>query len=242
LGGSATHPQKFSKEPLLPTNPCPDDAERVHGVPSRDRQRTTLLRTSGELKAYWAAALHLPTPVSQFFRVGLLTGQRRSQILRLRRDQVKEIGVPPIRAMLFGEADMKMEEMHLCPLTGMVENILDELPVFEGSPWYFTYDGSRPFNYLTRYKEDMDRMMTLSGWVIHDLRRTIRSHMESIELPNGENIKTEVLEQILSHKQQGIVGVYQLYRHLKRMRDALELWQQYLMKIVHGKLDIELVV
>jgi integrase len=146
-------PAEVSKEPLLPANPCPNTPERVHGVPTKDQKRKMLLRTSDELRAYWAAALRLPTPASQFFRVDLLTGQRRSQILKLRRDQVKEVAVPPIRTMLFGEVDMKMEEMHLCPLTGMVESILDELPVFEGSPWYFTYDGSRPFNSLDRYKK-----------------------------------------------------------------------------------------
>lgn len=85
-------------------------------------------------------------------------------------------------------------------------------------------------------------MMQLSGWIIHDLRRTIRSHLETIELSNGHKIKTEVLEQILSHKPQGILGVYQLYRHLKEMRDALELWQKYLMHIVRGELDIDLAV
>jgi hypothetical protein len=233
---------EVSLEPLLPSNPMPNKPERIHGVPAKDRKRKTLLRTSDELRAYWSAALKLPTPASEFFRAGLLSGQRRSQIACLRRDMIREVGVPPIRCLLFGEPDMKMEEMHLLPVTGGMERLLDALPVFEGSPWLFTYSGERPFQSVVRYKEKMEEMMKNGSWVFHDMRRTIRSHMSSLEFPNGQKIQDEVLEMILSHKPQGIVGIYMLYRRLKEMRDALELWEEYLMKIVLDELDVELAV
>jgi integrase len=235
-------PAAVSKEPLLPANPCPNSPERVHGMSTKDQQRTQLLRTSAEIQSYWRAACALPRPVNQYFRVALLTGQRRSQILKLRRDMIQHIGVPQIKTMLFGEKSMKMEQLHLCPLTDMVASILDELPMFEGSPWCFTYDGARPFKSTHPYKEKMEQTMQMHDWVTHDMRRTLRSHMSSLEFGNGQKIQDTVLEQILSHKPQGITGVYQLYRHLKEMRDALELWEQYVMEIVRGELNIDLPV
>jgi integrase len=233
-------PSAVSKEPLLPANPCPSSPERTHGMSAKNQQRTQFLRTSAEIQSYWRAACALPRPANQFFRVALLTGQRRSQILKLRRDMIQDIGVPQIKTMLFGEKSMKMEELHLCPLTDMVASILDELPMFEGSPWYFTYDGARPYNNLGRNKERMDRLMQMDDWVTHDMRRTLRSHMSSLEFDNGQKIQDAVLEQILSHKPQGITGVYKLYSHLKEMRGALELWEQYLVDILRGELNIEL--
>jgi hypothetical protein len=50
------------------------------------------------------------------------------------------------------------------------------------------------------------------------------------------------MELILSHKPLGAEGVYLPYRHLKEMKAAFELWEEYLIKIVSGELEIELAV
>jgi integrase len=183
-------PAEVSKEPLLSANPCPGQGKKVHGVSSRDMNRRVLLRKSDELRSYWVGALELPTPASQIFRGALLTGQRRSQLVRLRRDMIKTLGVPPTRAMLFGEPQMKMEELHIAPLTTMMQSMLDELPSFEGSPWFFTYDGERAFESLWRYKAEVEDAMELKGWVLHDMRRTLRSHVASLEFSNVRKSRT----------------------------------------------------
>ena len=85
---------------------------------------------------------------------------------------------------------MKMEELHIAPLTTMMQSMLDELPSFEGSPWFFTYDGERAFESLWRYKAEVEDAMELKGWVLHDMRRTLRSHVASLEFSNVRKSRT----------------------------------------------------
>ena len=229
-------PAEVSREPLLPSNPCPKRGLRIHGVTPEELKRTVLLETASKLRSFWYAALHLPRPASQLFRVSLLNGQRRSQFAKLERHQIEDMVIH------FDRDVMKMNESHLLPLTRITQDILNELPFFEGSRYIFTHDGKFPFNSFALYKEKIDELSGLSGWVIHDLRRTLRSHMSALRFPDGRKIEDKVSEMILAHKRKGVEGIYDMYKCLPEMREDLELWQQHLMRILRGELDLDLAV
>jgi integrase len=62
----------------------------------------------------------------------------------------------------------------------------------------------------------------MGAWVIHDLRRTVRSHLSQ------RGIAREIGEAVLNHAPPGLVGTYDLYKFLPEKRQALDLWAKVL--------------
>ena len=59
----------------------------------------------------------------------------------------------------------------------------------------------------------------LPRWVLHDLRRTIRTNLSALDVPDT------VAEAVIGHGRKGIQRVYDRWRYLPQIRDALEAWQ-----------------
>ena len=85
-----------------------------------------------------------------------------------------------------------------------------------------------PFGTLpnfARHKAQLDKASGVSGWVLHDLRRTFASGLAALGVP------IPVVEKLLNHVSgtfSGIVGVYHRYDYAKEMREAVELWQKHI--------------
>jgi integrase len=67
---------------------------------------------------------------------------------------------------------------------------------------------------------------TLKPWVIHDLRRTLRTHLSALRIPD------HIAEMVIGHGRQGLQRVYDQHRYLDEMREALTLWSARLRSIV----------
>jgi hypothetical protein len=63
--------------------------------------------------------------------------------------------------------------------------------------------------------------------VNHDLRRTIRSALSALRIPQN------VAEAVLGHVPPGIIGTYDTHEYLDEKREALELWAKRLDVIVN---------
>jgi integrase len=66
----------------------------------------------------------------------------------------------------------------------------------------------------------------LPKWTPHDLRRTARTEMARIGIPE------EHAEAVLNHKKQGIVKVYNLHQYADEKKAALLLWEAELLRII----------
>ena len=66
----------------------------------------------------------------------------------------------------------------------------------------------------------------LPKWTPHDLRRTARTEMARIGVPE------EHAEAVLNHKKQGIVKVYNLHQYADEKKAAMLLWEAELLRII----------
>ena len=66
----------------------------------------------------------------------------------------------------------------------------------------------------------------LPPWTPHDLRRTARTAMARLGVPE------EHAEAVLNHKKQGIVKVYNLHQYTNEKKAALLLWEAELLRII----------
>ena len=64
-------------------------------------------------------------------------------------------------------------------------------------------------------------------WVIHDIRRTVRTRLASLR------VSDMVAEMVIGHGRKGLQRVYDQHTYEAEMRDALELWAARLRDIVN---------
>lgn len=65
---------------------------------------------------------------------------------------------------------------HVVPLSGLAQRVLAATPN-TGKRWVFSNDGVVPLCNSSKAKRDFDKACGVSGWVVHDLRRSARSLM-----------------------------------------------------------------
>jgi len=121
----------------------------------------------------------------------------------------------------------RVPAVHEVPLTPLAIELLRSLPWFAGSDWIFTVDGRYPISSFTRLKKKLDKTSGVTGWTLHDLRRTGRTLMADLE------VLDETAERVLGHSQGGLMATYNVSRHRKQKTAALLALEADLLRIVN---------
>jgi integrase len=201
---------------------------------------STRVLSDDEIRAYWAAAEAAPYPLGPFFKMLLLTGQRKSEVAGAHWPEISHNRriwtVPPER--------FKSGQSHLVPLSEDALSLIGDLPRFEGEDdsdcLFSTTNGRKPINGFSKAKENLDAAMlevlrkenpkaTLPGWVFHDVRRTVRTRL------SGLRVNSEIAEMVIGHGKTGIERIYNHHQYEDEMREALDRWAAALRKILDPK-------
>jgi integrase len=209
------------------------ESSPTHGMrPARvigaKKPRSRVL-TDAELQAVWKASEELGYPYGPFVRLLMITGQRKSECADAQWpefDFEKRLWViPPGR--------MKMDAAHVVPLTSEAIAVLEGLPRFQSGQYLFSFAfGKTPINSFSKAKENLDKLMIakelprISPWVFHDIRRTVRTHLSALPVPDL------VRELVIAHAKPGFHKVYDQHAYEQEKRHALELWAARLRSIV----------
>jgi integrase len=178
-----------------------------------------------ELRAIWRTADGLTNPSRAFVKALILTGQRRDEVRCIK---WTELDLDD-RLWTLPAARNKGKREHKVPLANAVVELLDELPRL--GPFAFTVGGTKPYAGTKRLKEILDRDSAVSGWVLHDIRRTVHSGLAEL------HIAEEVAERVLNHADKGLGKVYNRHSYLAEMRAALEAWAMHIAVIVGDARD-----
>src|SRR5262249_51847011 len=117
--------------------------------------------------------------------------------------------------------------------------LLEGLPHFAGDHLFSTTAGKKPVDGFSKAKLRLDGAMQallrgemLEPFVIHDLRRTVRSRLSELRVPKV------VAELVIGHTLPGLLKVYDHWEHLDEKRDALDLWAARLREILNPHANI----
>jgi integrase len=174
----------------------------------KPRQR---ILSDDEIVKFWEATDALGYPYRDLYRLLLLTGVRLREAAHAKWAEIEGTlwTIPPER--------FKSDTHHLVPLSGMAMQIINELP--RCGEHLFTINGKRPIDNFSKNKVRLDKLMGVSGWVVHDLRRVVRSKLASL------GVTDTVAELVLGHGKSDVLQrTYNLYQYQPEMRDALERW------------------
>jgi integrase len=199
-------------------------ARLATGLAGDDLRRDRVLSDT-ELAAIWHAAGS--DAFGSLVKLLILTGQRRGDWSDAAWPEISRTDDGDV-LVIPGER-YKNKREHRVPLSPKIVRLLRGLPRFDGSDWVLSNDGKVALGSFTRPKRRLDKASGVTGWVLHDLRRTVRSHMPGLDVPR------DVSERLLGHAQHVLDRVYDHHNYTPQVRAALEAWERRLDGIIAKK-------
>jgi integrase len=214
------------------------DQSPAEGVPlpSKEVARDRVLDDS-ELAQVILAARKIGGPYGGIVELLALTGQRREEVAGL---QWEELNLAQ-RIWTLPKSRTKNEKAHVIHLSEQ------SMAVLTGADWpapyMFSLLGTKPFQEFSRAKRRLDELSGVTGWRLHNLRRSCVSGMARL------GIAPHIADKILNHQAgiiSGVAAVYQRHDFLAERRTAVEKWGAHIggvlaMMSQEGRIDLKAV-
>jgi integrase len=141
----------------------------------------------------------------------LLTAQRRTKIVTLKWADVSADGEWNIP-----KEPREKDSAGTLVLPKQVLAIIHAQTQLGSNPYVFAGRGDGPFNGFSKCKGRFDKACGVSGWTLHDCRRSARSLMSSA------GVRPDVAERVMGHAIAGVEGVYDRHSYRNEKADALK--------------------
>jgi integrase len=190
-----------------------------------ERARSRILNDD-ELRAVWNTAASQPGAFPALLQFLLLTAGRRNECRNMVWVEIDGADWTLPAARNKTKVDL------VRPLSDAALALLKRVPRIDAGPFVFTTTGRRPIGGLERYKKRFDEACGVTGWTLHDLRRTARSLM------SRAGISPDHAERCLGHIIGGVRGVYDRHEYHAEKLQAYEALAALIERIVHPSANI----
>jgi integrase len=184
-------------------------------------QRRQRVLDDDEIRAIWRAAEATPSVFGYLVQFLLLTTVRRNEAAGMRRSEV--VGDNWIIPAQRYKTNLEL----VIPLSAAGRAVLARVPRIGNSDFVFTTDGKTPISGFSKFKRAFDKACGVSGWTLHDLRRTARSLM------SRAGISSDIAERALGHVLTGIRGTYDRHAYYNEKKFAFEALAGQIERILH---------
>lgn len=208
--------------------------------PTVERDRVL---SDDEVKILWLAFDGMAEPLRSFFKVLLLTGQRRGEVATMQWTHVDlDTALWTIPREL-----VKADRVQEVPLSPLAMEILSDMD--KRGDYVFTTrtNGDKAISGFSKAKASADAKAVeivhkdaeergekphpISDWRLHDLRRTCGTGMARLGIENS------TISRVLNHAEGGVTKIYNRYSYLKEKRDALDMWSAHIEGLVGRAAD-----
>ena len=190
----------------------------------KEQARTRTL-TDDELRAIWKTAEAADGPFPGLVRFLLLTAARRNEAAAMTWAEVdgSDWTLPASRNK--AKADL------IRPLSKAALATLEARPRIKGNPHVFT-TGRGSLSGFSKFKREFDKTCGVTGWTLHDLRRTARSLM------SRAGVNSDHAERCLGHVIGGVKGIYDRHAYHAEMGLAYEKLAALVESIVNPQANV----
>jgi integrase len=205
------------------------DANPVTGTnkPEDSAPRERVL-SNDELVAIWNACLD--SGYGRIVKLLTLTGARREECGAMMVTEIDlDAGTWTIPA-----ARAKNGREHMLPLSPAARAIIAKVERIEGQDHLFGGAADHGFQRWSAAKRELDNRSGVTGWTLHDIRRTAATRMADL------GIQPHIVEAVLNHQsghKRGVAGTYNRSAYTAEVKTALERWAAHLEALVAGRED-----
>jgi integrase len=190
-------------------------------LPAKEAARDRVL-SDDELAWIILAARQIGYPYGGIVEMLALTGQRREEVARCTWGEIDKDS----RIWKLSSERTKNAKPHEVYLSDQAVAVLSR--VDESGEFVFSRSGIAPFQDFSLAKRKLDQLSGVTGWRLHDLRRTCVSGMARL------GVAPHVADKILNHQNgaiSGIAAVYQRHDFLAERKQALKVWGAHVARI-----------
>jgi integrase len=183
-------------------------------APARETARDRVLNDD-ELALIVGAAREIDGPYGGIVELLALTGQRREEVAQLTWDELDLAS----QTWTLPASRTKNGKPHIVHFSQAAITVLMRIPRL--GRFVFSLSGTKPFQGFSQAKLELNRLSGVTGWRLHDLRRTCVSGMARL------GVAPHVADKVLNHQTgtiSGVAAVYQRHEFLVERKDALERW------------------
>ncbi|KAK0366153.1 hypothetical protein LTR94_003775 [Friedmanniomyces endolithicus] len=193
-----------------------------------------------EIRYLWCALEREEEIWADGYRLALLTGQRKLEIIGALRSEVDVAA----RHITISADRMKQNRAHVVPLSDQAWEIVDRRLKATTSKYLFPVDHGK--THLTCFskrqaaiKAAVAKLAAADGvevahWSFHDLRRTASTMMNGLRDKRGNRlVAKDHIERVLSHVLGGVEGTYDRNDYYAEKRRALILWADHLDTVIN---------
>lgn len=231
------------REDLIAANPAAD-IDR----PAQEEERDRVL-TLGELGRIWTGAEALSHPYGPLIKLLILTAQRRNEVAGLYWAEIEGAAwkLPDARAKR-GKGHLVPLSPRAVAILNELPRVGDGKLVFTTGK-RAAKKGEKvdakappaPVSGWSRVKDRLDRLIAeaqakeldepfdperhgLAHWTLHDLRRSVATHLRDGAAMGGDRVERLTVSKILNHAEGGMTRLYDRYSADPEKRAALEAW------------------
>jgi integrase len=187
--------------------------------PSKTVERSRVL-SDHELAAIWLATDKMGFPFGTHVKLLISTAQRRNEVSTLcwaDFDLEHRTWTQPAASNKSGRA-------HIVPLSDLTLATIRSLPRVHDELVFPARGKDNPVSGYSKWKRKLDHISGVTGWTLHDLRRTAATGMAQLKVP------VHIIELVLNHRAKslsGVAGIYNRHEYLDEQRDALDRWAKH---------------
>jgi integrase len=164
----------------------------------------------GEIRKIWKQA-ESGGAYGGIIRLALLTAQRRAKITTMRWADVSDGGEWTIP-----REPREKDSAGTLVLPEAAVAIVRAQHRLGNNPYVFAGRGDGPVNGFSKSKTRLDEACGVTGWRVHDLRRTSRSLM------SRAGVRPDIAERVMGHAIGGVEGTYDRFQYRDEKADALQ--------------------
>ena len=205
---------------VIPTDGIPHNSKAI--------PRTRVLNHT-ELQSVWQAANEIGYPFGHIVQLLLLTATRRDEVAGMQWSELdyncNQWTIPHERTK---KQRKSTAQPQIVPLSQLAQEVLLSVPKTDE---VFVFPGGRGNKHVTDWacrKAELDRLSGVSGFTLHDLRRTVATELGRLKVP------PHIKKAILHHSSRDVMDLhYDRWEYIDEKREALENWAHDLSRIVH---------
>jgi len=223
---------------ILDANPCP----KIKNIDEKTRDRTL---SGDEIVLLWRA-LDLENkkafdayPITKLaLKMILLTGQRPGEVAGMEKSELIDRADGLWWEIPAKRMKGKNAMAHDVPLNLLAMEVIKQAKKYSGKSRYIfrtTMKKNTPLTVAAISRAVVRHLaeMRVEKFTPHDLRRTCRTGLASLK------VSDVVAEKILSHRLQGVLGVYNRATYEPERRTALALWENHILGLVDPEAVIQ---
>ena len=197
------------------------------GIAPNARQSRTRVLSDDELRQVWNAAGEMGM-FGAIVRLLMLSGQRRGEIAGLKTAYI----APDSRIIALPASLTKNGREHSFPYEQLMAELFKAIERHD-RPYLLSADGRQnAFVGWAKGKRALDEACPMEHWTLHDLRRTYATGLARL------GVAPHIIERLLNHSGgtiSGVAAVYNRFRYAKECREAVQLWEAHLTKLLSSR-------